>query len=82
MLKDKGYINVKSCFSEILEDDKIECIICYDNNDKSEYTKLKCGHIYHKKCIEEAIHFFFKDSAKIIYKCPYCSKEYLETELV
>lgn len=82
ILKDKGYINNNSCFGKPDKNDKLECSICYDNSDKSEYTKLKCGHIYHTKCIEEAIKIFFSNPEKSCYKCPYCSKEYIETELV
>lgn len=82
MLKDKGYVNKNTCLGKITKDDKHECSICYDTTDKSEYTKLKCGHIYHTKCIEEAIKIYFNSPEKASYKCPYCSKEYLETELV
>tara|TARA_E500000178_G_scaffold336847_1_gene375353 strand:+ start:2936 stop:3721 length:786 start_codon:yes stop_codon:yes gene_type:complete len=82
MLKNKGYTNNNSCLIQPNKDDKHECSICYDSSDKSEYVKLKCGHIYHKKCIEEAIKIFFNSPEKINYKCPYCSKEYLETELI
>ena len=65
MLKNKGYTNNNSCLIQPNKDDKHECSICYDSSDKSEYVKLKCGHIYHKKCIEEAIKIFFNSPEKM-----------------
>jgi hypothetical protein len=42
-----------------------ECAICLEVfNQESKVNKLKCGHIYHKKCI---IEWLSKD-----YSCPNC----------
>ena len=44
-----------------------ECSICLDNIDLDDIHELKCGHIFHKECINN---WFKQDS---IYKsCPYC----------
>ena len=43
-----------------------ECSICFDNINNEEIKKLECGHIFHKKCIN--------DWLKINPICPYCRK--------
>ena len=44
-----------------------ECIICLENMIKGERVKiLRCGHIYHYKCIDE----WFKRKRE----CPLCCK--------
>jgi hypothetical protein len=41
------------------------CSICYDDNEKKQYIKLKCGHKYHVNCIKE---WLKRDNNK----CPMC----------
>ena len=42
-----------------------ECIICLEEyNNRDNIIKLECGHIYHKKCVE--------DWFKINSNCPNC----------
>ena len=41
----------------------MNCSICLDDMDDNK-IELKCGHIYHKKCINSWL--------KVSYNCPYC----------
>jgi len=81
-LKDNGYVNINTKIADIKSDVRNKCSICYDENDKTPYIKLKCNHIYHKECINESIKLFFSIPDNIYFKCPYCAEEYLETELL
>ena len=58
------YINEHKCSNVY----KSNCSICFENifASRSEATKLRCGHAFHIKCINE--HF------KNDYKCPLCKK--------
>jgi hypothetical protein len=48
----KGHTKIKT-----LEDTEIQCIICLDNFIIGQYKRnLCCGHIFHKKCIDEWLH--------------------------
>jgi len=44
-----------------------ECCICLDNINENNFTQLKCGHYYHKKCITQW--------EKIKKNCPYCRED-------
>lgn len=46
-----------------------ECPICLDNIQKCDTVKLKCGHIYHKKCIYEYVNYGYSH-------CCLCMKEF------
>ena len=76
-----GYINISSKIDTIEKDTIKECTICYETDSK-EFVKLKCGHCYHKECLKESIELFYSNPKKIYYKCPYCSYEYTETDLI
>lgn len=79
----EGYTNNNSKLCDINEDDAPMCSICYDNESSTKkYTKLACGHIYHKCCLSEAIKEFFSDQAEEYYQCPYCSKRYCQIEII
>ena len=47
-------------------DNDINCIICYCNDNNDYLKKLKCGHLFHNNCINEWI--------KIKRECPICKK--------
>lgn len=81
---DEGYINRNNTIIKPAESDILECSICYDTEDKNidNYKKLVCGHIYHSKCIKEAINIYFNDMIKDYYTCPYCSSKLLHTEIL
>lgn len=36
-----------------MDEEKDECIICFDELIDTEIKKLKCNHIYHNKCIND-----------------------------
>lgn len=76
-----GYININSKIEKVDTDAIKECTICYESDNK-EFVKLKCGHCYHKECLQESIELFYSNPKKIYYKCPYCSYEYTETDLI
>lgn len=80
-LLNKNYINTGSKIEEIVTEPEELCSICYESDDKP-YIRLDCNHIYHKECITESINLFYSDPEKIYFKCPYCSNEYIEPELM
>jgi hypothetical protein len=47
---------------------KCPCAICYDNLD--EITTLKCGHIFHIKCIRQTAIYEYQKYKKV--ECPAC----------
>jgi len=61
----------------IKKDDKLikdeeKCVICLDNYKVNEYKReLKCGHVFHKKCIDK---WFKKRSDN--KSCPLCRNNY------
>jgi hypothetical protein len=72
------YLPLKKCFcGEFCKNDRVhcyrcrrninlscECAICRDYESKTQITRLRCGHIYHKTCIEAW--------ATINSTCPIC----------
>jgi hypothetical protein len=55
---DKNCVDVYfcKCRHKIIESDKnkeLECSICLEDIELEDIKKLKCGHIYHTKCISE-----------------------------
>jgi hypothetical protein len=83
-LLNNGYVNLNSKITEEYrgKTDILDvCSICYESDNKS-YIKLECNHIYHKECLRVSIDLFYTDTSKSYFKCPYCSAEYTETELM
>lgn len=72
--KNLPYITLKTCYND-------NCPICLDkmkelDTETNQIVSLKCGHCYHKKCIDE----FFKK--KTNNKCPVCTEENSNINLV
>lgn len=83
-LKNEGYKNRNNKLKTPNNVDILECSICYDNTDKNinNYSILECGHVYHVKCINEAIKTYFNNFTSEYYSCPYCSSKLLHTEIL
>ena len=85
-LINSGYKNKNNNIIKPAIKDNLQCSICYDNDEPEKnidnYTKLMCGHIYHSKCIKEAIDTYFSELSSDFYKCPYCSTKFLHTEIL
>lgn len=63
----------------ITEENIIEdtCNICHFKTTKNK-IKLKCGHIFHKKCIKKCIN----NTISKISNCPYCNKIIIKEDIV
>ena len=75
-----GYKNldkkIKDCLLEY------DCPICYDKNDK-DYSQLSCGHIFHTKCLNQAIDVeIIEKEDESIFRCPYCNKNFFIYEVI
>ena len=57
----KSYICNKKVFNE-------KCSICLEKLDFNEKRQFRCGHYFHKDCIDK----WFKSSMSL--KCPYCKQ--------
>ena len=61
-----NYYKYKSNF------DEKSCFICYELFHENEYIrKLKCNHVFHKKCVDKWLYTQFLES-KDEYTCPLC----------
>ena len=68
-LIDQGYTNLDSKISKCLGIHS--CAICYDDEDII-YCRLACGHIFHKKCLKEAVTVKLSEPKVYYFNCPYC----------
>ena len=60
--------NITNCMIDIININHENCSICLEEPGKC--SQLKCGHIYHRKCINK----WFKTSSS----CPVCRRDYSE----
>ncbi len=57
-------------------DELLECSICLDYITSEKSKLVKCGHIYHYKCIKEWIKYNINIKSNI-YACPLCRSNML-----
>lgn len=61
-------------YNKMKRESNDECLICLDHFKKNQgYRKLKCGHLFHKKCIDK---WFTKNST-----CPTCRTDVFHVSL-
>ena len=77
-LRDLGYKNKNYSIIPCSKKDA-KCNICYDTEHKL-FSRLECKHIFHTKCLGQAIEEALKDS--ITFSCPYCSIKYPNYEVL
>tara|TARA_B100000925_G_scaffold272882_1_gene237172 strand:+ start:123 stop:896 length:774 start_codon:yes stop_codon:yes gene_type:complete len=74
-----GYRNKDRVFKSFYR--KAECKICYDD-EEVEYSRFKCGHIFHTRCIKESVNETMIKNSDGFFKCPYCQTKYLNFEVL
>ena len=72
----KNLLNHLGKYNKIKKEDTLvgeKCIICFDNYKPNECVRKlnKCGHIFHKKCIDK---WFYKNEYNM--NCPICRTNY------
>jgi hypothetical protein len=65
-----NYYTEKSCMVG-----KVDCSICLDENSKKKFVKTKCGHHFHKRCIDMWIRKQLEEHSKA--SCPLCKTKFV-----
>ena len=80
-LKKQGWINIENNLEniDIIKDKDITeqtCAICTEPHNVNT-VKLKCGHFYHRECLNGYIDNYIKDKDYLTknLECPYCTQE-------
>ena len=71
--------NINNDTNNDTNNDINECFICYGNFKKNDnIIKLKCGHIFHKKCICLSLEYMGKIRYTNNLICSYCNQIHME----